>query len=431
MSSGRLPRVALVGRQNVGKSTLLNRLLGSRQAIAHETPGVTRDRIEAKVDWGGREFMVIDTGGYVRRATGIEALVAKQVERALEDADVIVLVVDAVTGPQDEDADLARRLRRAKVPVLLAGNKVDSQTQEPGVAELYRLGLGEPIGVSALHGRASGELLDRIVEVLPDEADIEEAAGESAFAIVGRPNVGKSSLLNRLAREERAVVSEVAGTTRDAVDTVIEWEGRPLRFVDTAGFRKPSRAENLEYYGYVRAVKAIDRSEIVALVLDASEGVTTEDRKIAARVAEAGRGLVAVANKWDLVEEKAQRFEEIGERLEVFPGVPVLRTSAHTGKGVDRVVPALLDVYANWLKRVATAQVNRVLEDAQGLQPAPRGGGRILYGTQVSSAPPRFVIFTTGDLTPVYKRFLENRLRDAFGFEGVPVRLSIRARGRK
>lgn len=423
------PKVALVGRQNVGKSTLLNRLLGAREAIAHETPGVTRDRVEMAVRWRGRAFVAVDTGGYVRRARGIEEAVARQVDRAVEQADVILLVVDAVTGVQEEDEDLARRLRRARLPVVLVANKVDSAAQEPGVADLYRLGMGDPIPVSSIHGRGSGELLDRIVELLPEQHEAQpEVDGEPAFAIVGRPNVGKSSLLNRLVGEERAVVSETPGTTRDAVDSVIAWDGRPLRFVDTAGFRRPSRAEGVEYYGFLRTVRAIDRSEVVCVVLDAQEGMTTEDRRITARVIEAGRGLVAVANKWDLVEERAGRYAEIRERLGVFPGVPVVRTSALTGLGVNRVVPTLLKVREEWGRRVTTAEVNRVLQQAQAEHPPPRGVGRLRYGAQVASGPPRFVIFGTGTVPPAYRRFVENRLRAAFGFDGVPIRISFRGR---
>ncbi|HEX6206766.1 MAG TPA: ribosome biogenesis GTPase Der [Actinomycetota bacterium] len=431
--AGRPPRVAIVGRQNVGKSTLLNRLLGAREAIAHETPGVTRDRLEVEVSWRGRRFVAIDTGGYVRRATGIESLVAEQVERALEQADLVLLVVDAVTGPQDEDLDLARRLRRAEVPVVLVANKVDSETQEPEASRLYSLGLGEPMAVSAVHGRGSGELLDRIVDLLPEAPEGEpEPIEERAFAIVGRPNVGKSSLFNRIVGERRAVVSPVAGTTRDAVDSLVTWDGEPLRFVDTAGFRKPSRAESLEYYGFTRAVKAIERSHVACLVIDASEGVTTEDRKIAARVSELGRGLVVVANKWDLVEEERdRRFREIRERVAVFRGVSVLRTSAHTGVGVGKVVPALLAVHREWTRRVPTSKVNEILLSAQAETPPPRAGGRIKYATQIAAGPPRFVLFTTGRIPTTYARFIENRLRDAFGFEGTPIRLIFRRRQRR
>ena len=431
--AGRPPHVAIVGRQNVGKSTLLNRLLGAREAIAHESPGVTRDRLEVEVSWRGRRFVAIDTGGYVRRATRIESLVAEQVERALAQADLVLLVVDAVTGPQLEDLDLARRLRGAEVPVVLVANKVDSEIQELEVSRLYSLGLGEPMAVSAVHGRGSGDLLDRIVDLLPEapEGDIDPAE-ERAFAIVGRPNVGKSSLFNRIVGEERAVVSPVAGTTRDAVDSLVVWDDTPLRFVDTAGFRKPSRAESLEYYGFTRAVKAIELSHVACLVIDASEGVTTEDRKIAARVADLGRGLVVVANKWDLVEEdRDRRFREIRERVEVFPGVTVLRTSAHTGVGVGRVVPALLEVHGEWTKRVGTAKVNEVLLAAQSETPPPRGTGRVKYATQIAAGPPRFVLFTTGRIPTTYARFLENRLRKAFGFRGAPIRLIFRRRKRR
>jgi GTP-binding protein len=427
--------VAVVGRQNVGKSTLVNRLLGTREAISDEEPGVTRDRLEVPVTWRGRTFVAVDTGGYVEGARGIEELVGRQAERAAADADVVLLVVDAETGVQEEDASLARRLRRTTAPIVLVANKVDSARREPDVADFYRLGLGEPVPVSALHGRGSGDLLDRILALIPDETElqVEVEADESSFALVGRPNVGKSSLFNRLVGEERAVVFEEAGTTRDSVDSVVTWDGQRLRFVDTAGFRRPSKARGVEYYGYVRAVKAIDRSHVAALLVDAAEGVTTEDRRIAARVAEAGRGLVVVANKWDLVPsgERAKRFADIKERLEVFPRVSLLRTSALSGAGVGKVVPALLETHANWVRRVSTAEVNRVLQRAQEGHPPSREGGRILYGTQVSVGPPRFVIFATSTRqAESYVRYLENRLREAFGFDGVPVRVSFRSRRR-
>lgn len=429
----RLPRVAIVGRQNVGKSTLLNRLLGAREAISHESPGVTRDRIEVEVTWRGRPFLLVDTGGYVEKAAGIDALVARQAEAAADQADVIVLVVDATTGVTEDDAAMAKRLQRSTKPVLLVANKVDTDRQEPFVPEFYSLGLGEPIGISSIHGRGSGDLLDLILGLLPkeDEPEVEGEDGEAAFALVGRANVGKSSLFNRLVGEERAVVFQEPGTTRDAIDSLVTWEGRPVRFVDTAGFRRLSKRQGLEYYSYVRAVQAIDRSHVVALLVDASEGVTNEDKRIAARVAEAGRGLVVVANKWDLVpsEERAAKFIQIQEDTEVFPRVPVIRTSALSGMGVGKLVPALVAVREEWLRRVSTSQVNQVLQEAQGSHPPPRGGGRLLYGTQVGAGPPKFVIFTsTGELPPTYVRFLQNRLREAFGFNGTPIRISFRPR---
>ena len=453
--SGR-PRVAIVGRQNVGKSTLLNRLLGAREAISDEEPGVTRDRLEIPVRWRGRTFVAVDTGGYVRRARGIEALVARQAERAAEEADLVLLVVDAETGIQEEDASLSRRLRGAPVPVVLVANKVDSEHREAAAAEFYKLGLGEPVPVSALHGRNAGELLDRVVAILEEaEPQVEEEGrpeaegfpgepeavgkpeaepeGEAVFAVVGRPNVGKSSLFNRLVGEERAVVFPEAGTTRDAVDSLVSWQGRELRFVDTAGFRRPSRARGLDYYGYVRTVRAIDRSHVAALVVDAEEGITTEDRKIAAKVAEAGRGLVVAANKWDLVpsEERGERFESLRERLAVFPSIPVLRTSALTGLGTAKVIPSLLDVHGEWLRRVPTAAVNEVVRRAQEGHPPPRTAGRLLYATQVGVGPPRFVVFASGPVPAAYARFLENRLRERFGFAGAPLRITFRRRRRR
>jgi GTP-binding protein len=427
--------VAIVGRQNVGKSTLLNRLLGALEAIADREPGVTRDRLEVPVAWRGRTFVAVDTGGYVQRPRGVEALVTDQAERAMASSGLILLVVDATVGPQEEDAALARRLHRAAVPVLLVANKVDSEAQEPQVADLYGLGLGEPVPVSALHGRGAGDLLDRIVDLLPSEGQppLEvDVQGWPTFCIVGRPNVGKSSLFNHLVGEDRSVVYEEAGTTRDAVDAVVRWDGGPVRFVDTAGFRKPSRSEGVAYYGYLRAVRSIERSDVAALVVAADEGVTSEDRRIAAKVAEAGRGLVVVANKWDLVPsgERADRFTELRERVAVFPAVPVLRTSALTGSGVGKVPGALLSTHGSWTRRVPTADVNREIQRAQAEHPPPRQAGRLLYGAQVGAGPPRFVLFSGGRIPRGYARFLENRLRDRFGFQGVPIRFTFRRRRR-
>ena len=301
----RAPAIAVVGRQNVGKSTLVNRLFGSREAIAHEMPGVTRDRVELETTWGDRTLKLIDTGGFAHDAKGIEALVSDQAERAAREADVVLLVVDVQTGPVEEDALLARRLRRADVPVLVVVNKVDTDRDESDVQAFLTLGLGDPVPVSALHGRGSGDLLDQLVAVLPDdETEEAEEPEEPRFAIVGRPNVGKSSLFNRLVGEERSVVFEEAGTTRDAVDALVTWPDGPVRFVDTAGFRRPSKVQGVEYYSFLRAERAIERAHVALLVLDASQGFTGEDKRIAARVMEVGRGLVVVANKWDLVEER-------------------------------------------------------------------------------------------------------------------------------
>ncbi len=423
------PRVAVVGRQNVGKSTLVNRLLGRRIAIADEMPGVTRDRVETAVRWGGRSFLIVDTGGFTRKARGIEEGVVRQAEVAMASADLILLVVDVTTGIQEEDAVLAAELRRGPKPVLLVANKVDSEVREPLAAEFHGLGLGEPIQVSALQGRGSGDLLDRILDVLP-EGSRAEVEDEARFALVGRPNVGKSSLFNRLVRQERAVVHEEPGTTRDSVDSVVEVEGRTVRFVDTAGLRRAIKTKGVEYYGLLRSVRAIEAAHVALLVVDASEGLTGEDKHIAARVVEAGRGLAVDLNKWDLVpgEERDALFKELSAELRLFPGTPVVRTSARTGSGVGRIAPALFSVNDAWTRRVPTAEVNRALEEAVAAHPPPRGTGRIMYGTQVSAGPPAFVLFGSADPPPSYRRYLENTLRRTFGFDGVPVRLTFRTR---
>ncbi|MFB3739664.1 MAG: ribosome biogenesis GTPase Der [Candidatus Velamenicoccus archaeovorus] len=424
--SSALPVVALVGRQNVGKSTLVNRLFGRREAIAHEQPGVTRDRVAFEVTWRGRPFRIVDTGGYRHGAGGIEALVTRQAERAAEEADVVLLVVDAQTGVREEDASLARRLRRATVPVLLVANKVDTERDVADASAFHRLGLGEPVPVSALHGRGSGDLLDRIVALLPERgSDVEPEGAEPRFALVGRPNVGKSSLFNRLVGEERSVVFEEAGTTRDAVDAIVAWPGGPVRFVDTAGFRRPSRAEGLDYYSFLRTVRAVERAHVAVLVLDAAEGFTTEDRRIAARVMELGRALALVANKWDLVEERDRAFRSLSEAARPFADAAVSRCSALVGTGVAGLPRGLLALHARWTKRLTTAEVNRLFMRAQEERPAPRGV-RYRYATQVSSGPPTFVLFGGRRPDPSYERFLENRVRRELGFAGVPVRLRFR-----
>jgi GTPase len=420
-----VPGVALVGRQNVGKSTLVNRLVGRRVSIAHEMPGVTRDRVELEVTWRGRTFRLVDTGGYLHGARGIEALVSAQAERALEEADLILLVVDAHAGPVEADAMLARRLRRSRVPVLLVANKVDTERDESDAATFHALGLGEPVTVSALHGRGSGDLLDRVVALLPtEEAPIDEA-GEPSFALVGRPNVGKSSLFNRLVGEERSVVFEEAGTTRDAVDALVEWPSGRVRFVDTAGFRRPTKIHGVEYYSFLRAERAIERADVAVLVLDATEGFTAEDKRIATRAMEVGRAFLVVANKWDLVEEKDRTFKDLGEEVGTFARATAVRTSALTGTGVHRLPPILVDLHERWAHRVPTAEVNRILQETQ--QERPARGVRYRYGTQVSAGPPTFVLFGGRAPDAGYRRFLENRLRRAFAYDGVPIRIRFRA----
>ena len=421
-----LPAVAVVGRQNVGKSTLVNRLFGRREAIAHEMPGVTRDRVELEATWRGQTFRLVDTGGFHHGASGIERLVSSQAERAASDADVVLFVVDASTGPVEEDGLLAKRLRRARAPVLVVVNKVDSEPDEADVPAFHALGLGDPVPVSALHGRGAGDLLDRLVAVLPQASEATSEEGtEPRFAIVGRPNVGKSSLFNRLVRQERSVVYEEAGTTRDAVDAVVEWPQGPVRFVDTAGFRRPTKTQGVEYYSFLRAERAIERAHVALLVLDAEEGLAGEDKRIAARVIEHGRGLVVVANKWDLVDEKDRAFKQLTEEISPYARAPVLRTSAIAGTGVQRLPPILRDVHERWTLRIPTARVNEVVEGAQGERQAP-GGVRYRYATQVGERPPRFLLFGAEPPVASYQRFLEGRLRRAFDLDGVPIRLRFR-----
>ena len=436
-----VPRIAVVGRQNVGKSTLVNRLFGKRETIAHDDPGVTRDRVELEATWNGKRFGLVDTAGYRHRAKGVEALAGEQSLRAIEEAQLVLLVVDVASGITEEDAQLARRLRRVTAPVLLVVNKADSRLEEADVPTFHSLGLGDPIAVSAQHGRGVGELLDRMVDLLPDapEPSGSEAAGggpdegrleEPRFALVGRPNVGKSSLFNRLVGEERAVVFQEAGTTRDSVDALVEWPGAgQIRFVDTAGMRREIRVQGVEYYSFVRAAAAIDRADAVALIFDASEGLTAEDEKIAFRVLEAGRALLLVANKWDLVEDKDRRFKQLTEEAAMLGRATVIRTSAVHGQGVARIPTMLLDLRQRWSGRASTSRVNELLQEAQGANPSPRASGTLHYAAQVGTRPPSFVFFGGGRAPgPGYRRYLENRLREVFHLDGVPIRMRFRPR---
>ncbi len=439
-----LPRIAVVGRQNVGKSTLVNRLFGRRETIAHDDPGVTRDRVELEATWNGRRFGLVDTAGYLHGARGVEALAGEQSMRAIEEAQLVLLIVDVASGITEEDAQLARRLRRATSPVLVVVNKVDAAEDENDVPSFLALGLGDPIAVSSKHGRGVGELLDRLVDLLPDAAD--EAFGgeacrwragrtkheEPRFALVGRPNVGKSSLFNKLVKDERSVVFEEAGTTRDSVDALVEWPGAgQIRFVDTAGMRRAIRVKGVEYYSFVRAGDAIDRADAAAVIFDAVEGITAEDQKIAFRVLEAGRALLLVANKWDLVEDKDRRFKELTEDARMLARATVVRSSAVRGQGVMKIPELLIDLRTRWAGRAPTSRVNQVLQEVQGAQPPPRSSGTLHYAAQVATRPPSFVFFGGGRApTPGYRRYLENRFREAFHLDGVPIRMRFRPRTR-
>jgi GTP-binding protein len=433
VSRSQLPTIAVVGRQNVGKSTLVNRLFGRRVTIAHGMPGVTRDRLELEATWNGRRFGLVDTAGYVFSADGIEAKATEQADRAIASADLVLFVVDVQTGVTDEDGRLASRFRKSSTPVLLVANKADSSNDAGDVAALNRLGLGEPFPVSALHGQGTGDLLDRIVTLLPDAHEGAPTDEEPRFAIVGRPNVGKSSLFNRLVGEDRSIVSDVAGTTRDAIDSVIDWPGLGrVRFVDTAGMRRGTKVRGVEYYSVLRATDAIERAHVVVLVIDAESGFTLEDKKIANRVMEAGRAFLVVANRWDLVEEKDATFKRLGDELSTYATAEVVRTSALTGLGVHRLPSILMDLHRRWTSKASTSSLNELLQQAQRERPTPRSASTLHYVTQVAVGPPTFVVFGGARLPdPGYRRYLENRFRRELGLAGVPIRLRFRARERK
>ena len=434
-----LPVVAVVGRPNVGKSSLVNRILGRREAIVEEMPGVTRDRRSFIADWAGRRFEIVDTGGLEPGAKGLERQVGEQAEVAIAAADVLVLVVDAVAGPDQDDRSVAERLRRSEKPVLVVAIKVDTGRDEPLAAEFYRLGLGDPHPVSALHGRGSGDLLDALVAALPEEGGQERDVWAS-IAIVGRPNVGKSSLLNAMLREERAIVDSTPGTTRDPVDSYLALgDGRTIRVVDTAGMRREVQLKDpLEYFSFLRSRGTIQRADIVILVVDISEGVTGHDQRIAEEIMDAGRACVVVLNKWDLLggdEVDRKRLErDVEERLRFVAWAPLVRTSALTRRGVDKILPAVDRAAASYRSRLTTSHVNRLVQGAQERRPHPRIGGRsvrVLYAVQASVEPPTIVLFANGRLTPDYLRFLENRIREEEPFEGSPLRMQVRIKSRR
>ena len=431
------PVVAIVGRPNVGKSTLVNRIVGRREAIVEEQPGVTRDRKVLEADWNGRDFLLVDTGGWLAADDGIDAQVSRQAERAIGEADVVLLVVDATVGVTEEDDRVAGLLRRAGRPVLLVANKVDDGGKEADAWAFAQLGLGDPHLVSALHGRQTGDLLDAVVDLLPvePEDELEHAPQPKepdipAVAIVGRPNVGKSTLFNRLIGDERAVVHDVPGTTRDSIDTVVETDEGPIRFVDTAGMRRKSRIdEGTEYYSLVRALQSIDRSDAVLLVIDAIEGVTHQDQRLAERIDAAGSPIVIVLNKWETLdaERRAAAVAHVGDRLEFLGYAPVLKISALSGKGVHKLVPALGQAIDAYHRRVPTGELNQVVQAAQAAHPAPRGV-RVLYATQGAADPPTFTLFASRTVPPTYLRYLERRIREHFAFGPTPLKLRVRRR---
>jgi GTP-binding protein len=434
------PVVAIVGRPNVGKSTLVNRIIGRREAVVEDVPGVTRDRVAYDGLWAGHRFTVLDTGGWEPRAEGLAAAVADQASFAVDHADVVVFVVDSTVGATDTDEAVAALLRRSDKPVVLAANKVDDQRGEIAASELWSLGLGEPMCVSALHGRGSGDLLDAVLAALPEpapEQTFETEAGPRRVALLGRPNVGKSSLLNRLAGEDRVVVDSVAGTTRDPVDELIELGGETWRFIDTAGIRKRARqSQGADFYATLRTSAALDRSEVAVVLVDASQPLAEQDLRIITMVIESGRALVIAYNKWDLVDaERREALDnEIDRQLYHARWAPRVNISAQSGRHVERLVPALWQALDGWGKRVPTGRLNAFTAEIVAGKPHPVRGGkqpRILFATQASVRPPRFVLFTTGFLEAGYRRFIERRLRETFGFDGSPIEISMKIREKR
>jgi len=445
----KIPTVVIVGRPNVGKSTLFNRIIGERAAIVEDQPGVTRDRMTRRAEWLGRSFDLVDTGGWLPSGSELDAKVSRQVEQAVRNADLVLFCVDAAIGLTDDDAAVAAWLRRSGVSTLVVANKADNDRRETERWEFMSLGLGEPFPISALHGRRAGDMLDEVIARLsfPDFDD-DDRFGEDDFgelgrrerprvegpprvALIGRPNVGKSTLFNRLVGDDRSVVHDMPGTTRDAIDTMVETPDGPMVFVDTAGMRRRSRIdESTEYYSMVRALRALDNADIALLIVDATEGVTSQDQRLAERIDAAGCPIVVVLNKWELIDDPERRLTittDVARKLAFVGDAPVLKLSALTGKGVHKMRPVLADTIEQYHRRVPTRDVNRVIAAAQQRQPAP-SGARVLYALQGANDPPTFTLFVNRELPPTYMRFLERSIREAFQFGSVPIKLRVRRR---
>ncbi|WP_040164046.1 ribosome biogenesis GTPase Der [Microbacterium gorillae] len=434
-----LPVVAIVGRPNVGKSALVNRILGRREAVVEDTPGVTRDRVTYKAEWLGRRFSLVDTGGWEPDARGIDASVAAQAEIAIDLCDVVLFVVDAMVGATHTDEHVVKLLRRSGKPVFLVANKIDDGRQEPEAAALWNLGLGEPHPVSAIHGRGVADLLDEVMKVLPTVSAVakHEIGGPRRVAILGRPNVGKSSLLNKAAGEERVVVNDLAGTTRDPVDEIVELGGRLWTFVDTAGIRRRVHLQQgADFYASLRTSAALEKAEVAVVVLDVSQPISEQDVRIIDLVLESGRALVLAYNKWDLLDDDRRRYleREIEQDLAHVAWAPRVNISARTGRHLEKLVPALELALDSWDTRIPTGKFNAFVAELVAEHPHPVRGGkqpRILFGTQVATRPPTFVLFTTGFLDPGYRRFIQRRLREIYGFEGSPIVLNMRVREKR
>ncbi|AXI80126.1 ribosome biogenesis GTPase Der [Peterkaempfera bronchialis] len=437
---GPLPVLAVVGRPNVGKSTLVNRIIGRREAVVEDRPGVTRDRVSYEATWNGRRFKLVDTGGWEVDVLGIDAAVAAQAEFGIETADAVLFVVDATVGPTDTDEALVKLLRRSGKPVVLCANKVDGPSTEADAAMLWSLGLGEPFPVSALHGRGSGDLLDAVMEALPEAPPQTfgvALGGPRRVALLGRPNVGKSSLLNQVAGEERVVVNEIAGTTRDPVDELIELGGQTWKFVDTAGIRRRVHlTEGADFYASLRTASALEKAEVAVILIDASETLAEQDTRIITMAVEAGRAVVIAYNKWDLLDEERRYYleREIEKDLVQVRWAPRVNVSARTGRHMEKLVPAIETALEGWETRVPTGKLNSFLGELVAAHPHPIRGGkqpRILFGTQAGTRPPRFVLFASGFLEAGYRRFVERRLREEFGFAGTPISISVRVREKR
>lgn len=439
MTTKELPVVVIVGRPNVGKSTLFNRIVGGQVAIVEDRPGITRDRKEEEAEWLGHRFLLVDTGGWLPQGSELDAKVSRQVESAVRSADLVLFVVDGSVGPTDQDEAVANWIRRTDVPVLLVVNKADNVRRETDRWEFLSLGVGEPVPVSALHGRRAGDLLDEVCVRLPqttpppvETSDVQLGdRPPPRVALIGRPNVGKSTLFNRLVGEDRSVVHDMPGTTRDSIDTLVETPEGPVVFVDTAGMRRRSRIDDsAEYYSLVRALRAVDDADIALLIIDATQGITAQDQRLAERIDAAGCPIVIVLNKWELVPTGEAREEierEVERKLAFVDRAPVIKISALSGKNVHKLQPALVEAITQYHRRVPTRDVNRVIADAQQRQPAG-GGAKVMYAIQGATDPPTFTLFVNRDLPPTYLRYLERMLREAFGFGATPIKLRVRRR---